>query len=110
MTFKRVAAACVAAALSLAITSLGSGASAADPPPLDIHGFFDVTFANDYITPRGLLVTNTGLTGHRLHGHYSVLVRRRLGAAGAGAGGRDIAHPALHRHAHRGAGVPGHAG
>jgi hypothetical protein len=31
-------------------------------PPLDIHGFFDVTFANEYITPRGLLVTNTGLT------------------------------------------------
>jgi hypothetical protein len=29
---------------------------------LDIHGFFDVTFANDYMTPRGLLVTNTGLT------------------------------------------------
>ena len=78
MTFKRVAAAGVAAALSLAITSFGSGAYAADttttttwkpaepppppPPPLDIHGFFDVTFANDYMTPRGLLVTNTGLT------------------------------------------------
>ena len=79
MTFKRVAAACVGAALSLAITSFGSGAFAADttttttwkpaeppppppPPPLDIHGFFDVTFANDYMTPRGLLVTNTGLT------------------------------------------------
>ena len=79
MTFKRVAAACVGAALSLAITSLGSIALAADtattttwkpaeppppppPPPLDIHGFFDVTFANDYMTPRGLLVTNTGLT------------------------------------------------
>src|SRR5258708_5225564 len=73
MTFKRVAASCVGAALSLAIASLGSGASAADwtppkeppppaPPPLDIHGFFDVTFANDYMTPRGLLVTNTGLT------------------------------------------------
>src|SRR5215469_12856663 len=64
MTCKKFAAACVAAASSLAITSLGSGASAADspPPPLDIHGFFDVTFANDYMTPRGLLVTNTGLT------------------------------------------------
>ena len=77
MTFKRVAAAGVAAALSLAITSFGSGAYAADttttttwmpaappppPPPLDIHGFFDVTFSNDYMTPRGLLVTNTGLT------------------------------------------------
>ena len=79
MTCKKFAVACVAAALSLAITSFGSGAFAADttttttwkpaeppppppPPPLDIHGFFDVTFANDYITPRGLLVTNTGLT------------------------------------------------
>ena len=77
MTCQRVAAACVGAALSLAIASFGSGASAADttttptwkpaepapaPPPLDIHGFFDVTFANDYMTPRGLLVTNTGLT------------------------------------------------
>jgi len=65
MTCKKFAVACVAAALSLAITSLGSGASAADgmaPPPLDIHGFFDVTFSNDYMTPRGLLVTNTGLT------------------------------------------------
>src|SRR6516165_11883022 len=62
MTFKRVAAACAGAALILAIASFGSRASAADPPPLDIHGFFDVTFANDYMTPRGLLVTNTGLT------------------------------------------------
>jgi hypothetical protein len=32
------------------------------PAPSDIHGFFDLTFANDYITPRGNLVTNTGLT------------------------------------------------
>lgn len=28
----------------------------------DVHGFVDVAFKNDYITPRGLLVTNTGLT------------------------------------------------
>ena len=28
----------------------------------DMHGFFDLAFKNDYITPRGLLVTNTGLT------------------------------------------------
>jgi len=32
------------------------------PPALDVHGFVDVTFLNDYITPRGLLVTRTGLT------------------------------------------------
>ena len=76
MDSSKFAAVCIGAALSLAVTSFGSGASAADywtppkalqqaeppPPPLDIHGFFDVTFANDYITPRGLLVTNTGLT------------------------------------------------
>ncbi len=79
MNFKSCASACVGAALSLAITSFGSVASAADlsvvkapppPPPvaLDIHGFFDVTFANDYITPRGLLVTNTGLTTQILSG------------------------------------------
>jgi hypothetical protein len=37
-------------------------------PTLDIHGFFDVTFKNDYITPRGLLVTNTGLTTQLLSG------------------------------------------
>ena len=78
MTFNKFAATCVGAALSLAMTSFASIALAADttttttwkpaepppppPPPLDIHGFFDVTFSNDYMTPRGLLVTNTGLT------------------------------------------------
>jgi hypothetical protein len=36
--------------------------------PLDVHGFFDLTFGNDYITPRGLLVTNTGLTTQALMG------------------------------------------
>ena len=43
----------------------------APPPPapqLDIHGFFDVTFANDYMTPRGVLVTNTGLTTQIVNG------------------------------------------
>ena len=37
-------------------------------PTLDIHGFFDVQFKNDYMTPRGLLVTNTGLTTQALMG------------------------------------------
>ncbi len=36
------------------------------PPPETpgsrIHGFFDVSLKNDYITPRGLLVTDTGQT------------------------------------------------
>ena len=82
MTFNKFAATCVGAALSLAMTSFASIALAADttttttwkpaePPPLpslDIHGFFDVTFANDYVTPRGLLVTNTGLTTQIVNG------------------------------------------
>lgn len=34
----------------------------------DIHGFFDLVFKNDYITPRGLLVTDTGLTTQVLGG------------------------------------------
>jgi hypothetical protein len=46
------------------------------PPPapvpvfdqLDVHGIFDLTFANDYITPRGLLVTRTGLMTQALMG------------------------------------------
>ena len=46
------------------------------PPPapvpvfdqLDVHGIFDLTFANDYITPRGLLVTRAGLTTQALMG------------------------------------------
>jgi hypothetical protein len=79
MEFKKFVPACVGAALSLAVAAFGSAASAADmpykmppppppPPTLDIHGFFDVTFANDYITPRGLLVTNSGLTTQLLSG------------------------------------------
>src|SRR5438876_4045275 len=79
MSFKTVAVACVGAALSLAVASFGASAAdytpmkplqpaPAPPPPLDIHGFFDVTFANDYITPRGLLVTNTGLTTQIVNG------------------------------------------
>jgi hypothetical protein len=34
----------------------------------DVHGFFVSRFKNDYITPRGLLVTNTGLTTQVLSG------------------------------------------
>jgi hypothetical protein len=79
MNSRKFAGACVGAALSLAVASFGASAAdytpmkplqppPAPPPPLDIHGFFDVTFANDYMTPRGLLVTNTGLTTQIVNG------------------------------------------
>ena len=78
MGFNRYAGALLAGAASLGI-GLGVTASyAADmpvkAPPLaapvesDVHGFFDISFKNDYITPRGLLVTNTGLTTQVLSG------------------------------------------
>jgi hypothetical protein len=80
MRMNRLASAIAVGAL-LAWAASGSIAAAADlttmplkapppPPPqqLDIHGFADVTFLNDYITPRGLLVTNTGLTTQILTG------------------------------------------
>src|SRR2546427_10642392 len=42
------------------------------PPPETpgsrIHGFFDTSLKNDYITPRGLLVTDTGETVQVLSG------------------------------------------
>lgn len=76
----------VAAALSIAT---GGAVSAADlplkapppppPPPLDIHGFFDLSFKNDYITPRGLLVTNTGLTTQALMGLVFDLYKNKSG-------------------------------
>jgi hypothetical protein len=60
----------------LALVASTSRACASDPyvppsePPVGsaIHGFADVSFKNDYITPRGLLVTNTGLTTQILNG------------------------------------------
>src|ERR1700675_3442369 len=77
MLANRLASALVVAT-TLSLGALGSVASAADlklkappPPPsepLDIHGFMDVSFKNDYITPRGLLVTNSGLTTQILMG------------------------------------------
>ena len=37
-------------------------AAPAPPAPLDVGGFFEVSFKPDYISPRGLLITDTGLT------------------------------------------------
>jgi len=61
----------VAASLVLSTLMTAGAASAADlaykaptppPAPLDIHGFFDVSFNTDYISPRGLHVNDKGLT------------------------------------------------
>ncbi len=35
---------------------------ALEPPKTNMQGFLDLSFKNDYMTPRGLLVTDTGLT------------------------------------------------
>src|SRR5215472_15755699 len=81
MGFNRYAGALLASAAGMGMSlvmSLGVTASfAADmpvkappaaPAESDVHGFFDISFKNDYITPRGLLVTNTGLTTQVLSG------------------------------------------
>src|SRR4030081_3388337 len=80
-----------AGAMSVAIACGSAGALAADltavkaapaplpPPGLDIHGFFDISFKNAYITPRGLLVTNTGLTTQALMGLALDLYKDRGG-------------------------------
>jgi hypothetical protein len=79
MGLNRFASALVFGAICLGVAALGTAATAADMPlkappppppewPLDVHGFFDISFKNDYITPRGLLVTNTGLTTQILGG------------------------------------------
>ena len=80
-----------AGAMSVAIACGSAGALAADltavkaapaplpPPGLDIHGFFDLSFKNDYITPRGLLVTNTGLTTQALMGLVFDLYKDKTG-------------------------------
>jgi hypothetical protein len=91
MFASRFASALVAAA-AVSLGGLGSSASAADmmplkvkaPPPtasvpLDIHYFADVTFLNDYITPRGLLVTNTGLATQILTGIALDLYKDKAG-------------------------------
>ena len=66
-----------AGVLSLGIadgTAVAADIAYKAPPPkpvfdqLDVHGFFDLTFSNDYMTPRGLLVTRTGLTTQALMG------------------------------------------
>src|SRR5260370_29616229 len=57
------------ALLSLLCLSAISGAALAQAdPPLAIHGFNDLTVKNDYITPRGLLVSHDRFTTQILNG------------------------------------------
>jgi hypothetical protein len=49
--------------IALVLALLAPGAARADDaPPLAIHGFGDFQVGNDYLTPRGLLVTDKGTT------------------------------------------------
>src|SRR4051794_34583509 len=88
MGFNKLASAVLAGALG--VVAFGASASAADlmpvkappPPPvvaLDMHAFFDVSFKNAYITPRGLLVTNTGLTTQVLAGISADVYKDKAG-------------------------------
>ncbi len=55
----------------LCLAALTAPALAQSPPadpPSAIHGFNDVSLKNAYLTPRGLLVTNDGLTVQTLNG------------------------------------------
>jgi hypothetical protein len=88
MGFNRYAGALLASAAGFGM-SLGVTASyAADMPlkapppvvePLDMHAFFDLSFKNAYITPRGLLVTNTGLTTQVLTGLSADVYKDKFG-------------------------------
>ncbi len=54
-------------ALMFFVPPLTAMAQESAPSPA-VHGFNDFTFKNDYITPRGLLVTNKGLTIQAVNG------------------------------------------
>jgi hypothetical protein len=71
-------------------SSLGiAAASAADlpvkaPPPspldqLDVHGYFNMTYMNDYVTGNGLLVSKNGLTSHYVAGLVFDLYKDKFG-------------------------------
>jgi hypothetical protein len=58
----------IAAAAALLAAAAAPVAQAADSDPSALHGFVDLAFKNSYITPRGLLVTNKGVTYQLLTG------------------------------------------
>ncbi len=51
---------CVLALAALLPFAVSTPVLAADAPGSSIHGFFDLSVKNDYLTPRGLLVHNKG--------------------------------------------------
>jgi hypothetical protein len=62
-TLKPPTAKCFTTLAALALsTGLAPAALAQDAPLPAIHGFGDFQLSNDYLTPRGLLVTNKGVT------------------------------------------------
>ena len=62
MSKKMIGSKLLASMLALAAVTMPGALRAEDSPGSAIHGFADLSFKNDYITPRGLLVTNKGLT------------------------------------------------
>ena len=88
MGFNQYAGALLASAAGLTMglgvtTSFAADMPIKAPPPvvepLDMHAFFDVSFKNAYITPRGLLVTNTGLTTQILAGLSADVYKSKTG-------------------------------
>ena len=58
----------ISSILALMLFGFPSLALAQDSGGSAVHGFNDFTLKNDYITPRGLLVTNKGLTFQAVNG------------------------------------------
>lgn len=80
--------------LILMIAGVPNPAHADASPGSAIHGFGSLQFSNDYITPRGLLVTNEGVTAQGLGGLVFILPKGFSAVAGAW---NDI--DAVHQHA-----------
>lgn len=53
---------------AVAMSGWAGTASAQDEPGWELHGFGDVSLKNDYVTPRGLVVTTDGATIQVLNG------------------------------------------
>lgn len=53
---------------ALVLSALPAMTAATDAPAWSLHGFGDVSVRNDYVTPRGLVVTTRGTTAQVLNG------------------------------------------